>query len=68
MGLIVRNAEAEDRRGVKVKLSRQGKKLIDQVIERHFAEETRLLNALSANERQQLSGLLAKLSLASEST
>ena len=68
MGLIVRSADAEDRRSVKVKLSRPGKKLIDQVIERHFAEEARLLDALSANERQQLSGLLAKLSLASETT
>ena len=61
MGLVARSADPTDRRGVKIKLTRQGKKLIDKVIERHFAEEAVLLSPLSAQERTQLAALLSKL-------
>lgn len=66
MGLVQRIADLEDRRSVKIKLSRQGKKLIDTVIERHFSEEAALLATLTAQERGQLANLLSKLVSASE--
>lgn len=66
MGLIVRSADPDDRRSVKVKLSREGKKLIDKVIERHFEEEAALLAPLSVQERTQLANLLSKLVSARE--
>jgi DNA-binding MarR family transcriptional regulator len=66
MGLIVRTADPADRRSVKVKLSKQGKKLIDVVIARHFTEEAALLEALSSQEQDQLARLLGKLVLSAE--
>ena len=41
----------------------EGRALIDRVTEAHMANEARLLEGLSAHEREQLAGLLRKLAL-----
>jgi DNA-binding MarR family transcriptional regulator len=46
-----------------VTLTPAGLELIDAVTEAHLANERRLLEALSAPERERLAGLLRKLQL-----
>ena len=44
-------------------LQKAGHELIDRVTEAHMANEARLLEGLSAAERERLAGLLRKLGL-----
>jgi DNA-binding MarR family transcriptional regulator len=62
-GLVERAPDPDDRRGVIITLTEAGHELIDRVTEAHMANEHRLLEGLSAREREQLAGLLRKLGL-----
>jgi DNA-binding MarR family transcriptional regulator len=62
-GLIARAPDPDDRRGVIITLTKAGRELIDRVTEAHMANEARLLEGLSAAERERLAGLLRKLAL-----
>jgi DNA-binding MarR family transcriptional regulator len=62
-GLITRAPDPEDRRGVVITLTGEGRALIDAVTEAHLENERRLLGALSEAERVRLADLLRKLQL-----
>ena len=62
-GLIARSPDPDDRRGVTITLTGEGRALIDRVTEAHMANEARLLDGLGAREREQLADLLRKLGL-----
>ena len=62
-GLIVRRPDPGDGRGVIVQLTREGGRLVDRIIERHLANEERLIRALPKADREQLGGLLRRLLL-----
>lgn len=62
-GLIAREPDPNDRRGQLIALTEQGRAVIDAVTGPHLANEARLLEALSAEEREQLAALLRKLNL-----
>ena len=59
--LIRRDPNPDDRRGTLVALTDAGLALIDAAIGPHAENETRLLSALSADDRAQLNRLLALL-------
>lgn len=60
-GLVKRTANPSDGRATLVMLTRQGLKLIDEVVQAHVRNQAEVLAALDAKEQAQLSGLLAKL-------
>lgn len=60
-GLIVRLPDKNDRRGVIVQLTDEGKKLIELVVPTHLNVEKSLVSNLSQAEQIQLSTLLKKL-------
>ncbi|MCG8490864.1 MAG: MarR family transcriptional regulator [Sneathiellales bacterium] len=59
--LLVREADPEDRRSLKVRLTEEGIKLADEVVVSHIETENRLLSALDKEEQHQLRILLTKL-------
>ena len=62
-GLITREPDPNDRRGTLIALTDKGRELIDAVTGPHLANEARLLQALTDEEREQLAALLRKLNL-----
>ncbi len=60
-GLVVRERDANDGRIVYVRLTPDGVARTEAVIREHFANERRMLMALSAVEARQLAQLLSKL-------
>lgn len=62
-GLVVRQSDPDDRRGVLIALSPEGKRLIDRLVVEHLENEKRLLFALSRDERETLAALLRRLLL-----
>lgn len=60
-GLVSREPDPDDRRGVRIRLTTEGLELIEGAVEAHVEGEERLLAALSGDERRQLAELLAKL-------
>ena len=63
-GLIERSPDPQDRRErALIGLTPEGRRLIDGVTEAHLANERRLLEALSPEDREQLADLLRKLLL-----
>jgi DNA-binding MarR family transcriptional regulator len=60
-GLVERRPDPADRRGKLIALTRAGKRVIDETIGRHVANEVRLLSALTKAEQKTLDGLLRKL-------
>jgi DNA-binding MarR family transcriptional regulator len=60
-GLVERLPDPDDRRGTLVAITEKGRQVVDDAMLAHLANEERLLGALSAGERQQLTGLLRKL-------
>lgn len=60
-GLVERLPDPDDRRGTLVALTEKGRRVVDDAVLEHLANEERLLGALSAGERRQLTGLLRKL-------
>ena len=59
--LIRRAPDPTDRRGTLVKLTPQGKRLVDRAVVAHLANEERLLARLDRAERARLAGLLSEL-------
>ncbi|MBP2475359.1 DNA-binding MarR family transcriptional regulator [Crossiella equi] len=59
-GLLVREPDPADRRGVLVRLTEEGLDLAERVLEPHIETERRLLAGLTASEQEQLAGLLRK--------
>ena len=57
-------ADPKDRRGKLIALTDAGRRLIDETIGRHVANEARLLSALTEAEQQKLDALLKKLNTA----
>jgi DNA-binding MarR family transcriptional regulator len=60
-GLVERRPDPNDRRGKLIALTDSGKRVIDETIERHVANEVRLLSALTSAEQKSLNALLKKL-------
>ncbi len=63
-GLVARTPHPNDRRGVLVALTDEGRELADRAMEAHVATEHELLGALSDQDRTRLAALLRKLLLA----
>ena len=57
-GLVRRIPDPEDRRGILVELTQQGRELIDRALIAHVANEARLLHPLSPEEQSTLAVLL----------
>jgi DNA-binding MarR family transcriptional regulator len=60
-GLVERLPDPDDRRSTLVALTDSGRQVVDGAVQAHLANEQRLLGALSARERRQLTELLRKL-------
>nr|BFE60548.1 MarR family transcriptional regulator [Dactylosporangium thailandense] len=60
-GLVERRANRDDRRSLRVALTPAGLRLVDAVTTEHVANESRLLSALSAEERAALDAIARKL-------
>jgi DNA-binding MarR family transcriptional regulator len=60
-GLVQRAPDPADRRGVIVRLTPEGHKVVDEAVTDHVATEAGLLQPLSASERATLDRLLRKL-------
>jgi DNA-binding MarR family transcriptional regulator len=58
---LIRRPDPKDRRGKLIVLTEPGKRLIDEAIGRHVANEERLLLSLTEAEQQTLDALLKKL-------
>lgn len=65
-GFVERAPDPQDRRGVLVALTDSGKRLIDEAMTDHVRNEERLISALDAKDRRELSRILRKLLLAFE--
>ncbi|RRR98666.1 MarR family winged helix-turn-helix transcriptional regulator [Glycomyces terrestris] len=61
-GLVARSVTDEDARGRRIALTPAGLALTDELMGVHLANQARLLEPLSAAEREALAALLAKLS------
>jgi DNA-binding MarR family transcriptional regulator len=59
--LVRRVPNPEDRRGLMVELSGEGRALVDGLVGEHVANEEQMLSALSGRERDQLARILRKL-------
>ena len=59
-GLIERVRTPSDRRVVYAQLTAQGKKVIDEIIEKHFETQQKMLGGLSTDETRKLAALLRK--------
>ncbi|CAM3939385.1 MarR family transcriptional regulator [Nocardia ninae] len=60
-GWIERQPCPEDRRVIRVRLTPEGRKVIDDVLPKHMENEQRLLASLDLDSREQLAGLLRTL-------
>jgi DNA-binding MarR family transcriptional regulator len=60
-GLIERRPDPNDRRGKLIALTAAGRRVIDETITRHVANEERLLSVLPTAEQEKLNALLRKL-------
>lgn len=65
-GLIRRQADPNDGRGVLVTLSREGERVIVEVLDLHCRTELRLIAGLTTSEQSTLVNLLRKLLIAVE--
>jgi DNA-binding MarR family transcriptional regulator len=60
-GLIERRPDPNDRRGKLIALTAAGRRVIDETITRHVANEQLLLSVLTTAEQEKLNALLRKL-------
>jgi DNA-binding MarR family transcriptional regulator len=60
-GLIERRPDPDDRRGKLIALTAAGRRVVDETITRHVANEERLLSVLTTAEQEKLNALLRKL-------
>ncbi len=63
-GLVAREADPNDRRGVVAKLTPNGRRLIDRALEAHVRLEDNFLEPLGQEDRDQLTVLLRRLAQA----
>jgi DNA-binding MarR family transcriptional regulator len=61
LALVERRRDPRSRRSVLIALTERGRELFERVVPAHLANETRLLSALSNEDRRLLEGLLRKL-------
>lgn len=61
LGLVERVASKSDGRSTLVHLTPKGRRLMDEALPQHLANEERLLSPLTSRERETLATLLAKL-------
>ena len=57
-GLVARTHNPEDRRSVIIALTEKGRVVVDEAVTAHVANQHRLVETLSSEERKQLDGLL----------
>lgn len=62
--LVRRRPDKSDRRGVIVSLTKQGRKAIDEAIQRRLDAADKSLKSISTKEKQRLADLLRKVTLA----
>jgi DNA-binding MarR family transcriptional regulator len=67
-GFVTRLPNPSDRRGSLVQLTAEGRRVIDDAMERHVDTEQRLVGALGQLQREQLEGLLRTLLLSVDGT
>ncbi|MFI6813523.1 MarR family winged helix-turn-helix transcriptional regulator [Nonomuraea sp. NPDC050328] len=60
-GLVERIRDEDDRRSVRVRLTDEGWRLIEELVPLHVANEARILHTLGEEEREQLAGALRGL-------
>ena len=60
-GLVERKPSEEDRRSLLIVLTPKGKKIVDDAVEAHVANQTRMLSSLTAAERKTLDQILRTL-------
>jgi DNA-binding MarR family transcriptional regulator len=60
-GLVERRPDPSDRRGKLIALTERGKRVVDETIAHHVANEERLLSVLTQAEQETLNALLKKL-------
>ncbi|GAA2284603.1 MarR family transcriptional regulator [Nonomuraea roseoviolacea subsp. roseoviolacea] len=60
-GLVDRAVDPDHRRRVLISLTEPGLRLVNEVVEHHLANESRLLDDLPAADRDQLAALLRRL-------
>lgn len=58
VGLVTRTVSESDARSRRVALTEKGRTLVDGLLDRHVANEHRLVSGLSKDQRVQLAGLL----------
>ncbi|WP_253905126.1 MarR family winged helix-turn-helix transcriptional regulator [Arthrobacter sp. H14] len=59
--LITREADPRSRRTIRVALTQRGQEVVDAALQDHVANEERLLSIMTADQREQLEGLLRAL-------
>jgi MarR family transcriptional regulator, 2-MHQ and catechol-resistance regulon repressor len=62
-GLIIRTAARDDRRAKVLKLTPEGRRVVEAAFRRHAAELEAAMVVLNASEKRQLHGMLKKLGL-----
>jgi len=60
-GLVVRSADPDDGRAVRVSLTTEGRRLVDRVLPEQLDAEARLLTALTPHRQDELADLLRTL-------
>ena len=60
-GLVTRRVSETDARARLIRLTDKGRRIVDEAVVDHVANESRLLAGLTAAERRTLAGLLRKL-------
>ena len=60
-GWVERRPDPTDRRGIMVHLTKEGHRLVDEVLEANLARQGTLLQSLSKNRQEQLANLLRDL-------
>jgi DNA-binding MarR family transcriptional regulator len=65
-GLVTRMPDPQDRRGVLVGLTEQGREVVEQAIAAGWETQYRLMSTLTPAECESMAGLLRKLLLALE--
>jgi len=60
LGLVERKQNPKDARSVIISLTEKGFTIVDSAVTDHVATQARLTSALSADEQEQLNGLLKK--------
>jgi len=66
-GIVTREADPNDKRGQRIRLTADGLRLFDEIAPLHLANEERLLSSLTPDEQVTLAQLLRKLLVSFES-